>query len=219
MTAATKATARVPRAIELSPPLASLLADIASRDGQPLSGHVEIDKLIPVEVTVGHQFADDLLAAFALSSSSLRASHGIGLANVVGHSGRLAASGMRGDLIGIACHGDDEFAIDKRTAAADHTELLRFAGGEKRVAERFSLLEFLRRVAGNLRTTGAAFEASLHRPAPMSAAPGRVVEHKVFGRGTAFSEKGDGPTRKVTCDFPGRGLKVIQARFLTFIDS
>ena len=213
---------RVPRALRVEPELAALLSSLAGREGRPPSGHVDLDALFAIEVALTHTFNDDLLAALAADLPALRASHGFGLAEIIGHCGRLRDSRLRGDLIGIACDDACEYVLDKRNADAVKTVVCRLErGGGSTISERLSVAEFLVLAAKQVSPSPnpiEPFAASLHRRPPMANTPGRVVVHKVFGRGTAFSEKGDGPNRKVTCDFPGRGLKVIQARFLTFDD-
>jgi hypothetical protein len=63
----------------------------------------------------------------------------------------------------------------------------------------------------------AAFEPRLWRK-PLGSSSGRLARHKIFGDGRVLTESGKGPTRKVKVDFPKFGLKLLQARFLEFLD-
>jgi hypothetical protein len=92
---------------------------------------------------------------------------------------------------------------------------------DDRTSEQFLLSEWLRKQAASADAAAAApaeFRARLTVPMPESSMSGRRVRHKKFGDGKALREIGDGPTRKVQADFPGWGLKLIQARFLEFLD-
>ena len=61
------------------------------------------------------------------------------------------------------------------------------------------------------------FSPELTRVLP-GGSDGTRVRHKVFGEGRVYVEIGDGPTRKVKVEFPGHGLKLLQARFLEYLD-
>ena len=213
---------RAPRALTISGDLSSVLASLAARDARQPVGEVDLDQLFAIEVALGFSFPDDILAAYAAPLPSLRASHRFSLADIIGHCGRLREAGLRGDLIGIACEGESEFVIDKRNAEGGRTVVCQLDQSGQEITRRFEPVEFLCEIAkldrDNTALPAVGFAATLHRKPPMARAPGRHVIHAKFGRGTAFSEKGDGPKRKVTCDFPGVGLKVIQARFLRFED-
>lgn len=214
---------RAPRTLVINDDLAGFLGALLERENADPTGHVNLDVLHPIEVTLGFQFNDDLLAAFAAPLRSLAADISFGLSEVVGHCGELRELRARGDLIGIAADDDGIWVIDKRTTRNDAitTTIGRARGmrGRVEVTGKQSLLEFLSEVTDIApQRRGPPFVATLHRKAPMADTPGRAVTHGKFGPGTAFSETGTGPTRKVTCDFPSVGLKVIQARFLTFLD-
>ena len=214
---------RAPRPLVISDDLAGFLGALLEREGGEPAGHVNLDILHPIEVTLGFQFNDDLLAAFAAPLRSLVADISFALSEVVGHCGELRELRARGDLIGVAADDDGIWVIDKRTTRNDATTttIRRARGlrGRVEVSGKQSLVAFLSEVTDiPPQRRGAPFSATLHRKAPMADTPGRAITHAKFGRGIAFSETGTGPTRKVTCDFPSVGLKVIQARFLTFLD-
>lgn len=207
---------RQPRALEVPKDLAATLAALCRGAGTRAEGVLDLDTLFAIEVALSYSFADDLLAAFAADVPLLRDTFQFGLSHVIGHCGRLRDARARGDLIGIACTDDVEYAIDKRSGGGEQTIVCCMRPGEPSILERLDLCTLLLRLGGDGDPGDGAFTAALHRKPAMANVPGQTVTHKVFGRGTAFSEKGDGPTRKVTCDFPGLGLKVIQARFLSF---
>lgn len=203
--------------------LASVLCQL--RAGQTDATTVDCDRLHVVEVGLSIRFADDALAVFATCSERLRQHAQVGLDTVVGLTGGLRERGMRGDLIGFGRVGDTLWCIDKRTCPKTATELCSFdRDGSGPQQSKVALVAWLREQADELALPSAldadvaAFAPALHRRPPMFDSPGRRVRHKVFGDGVAFTETGVGPTRKVKCDFPGVGLKLLQARFLEFLD-
>lgn len=204
---------RGPRPLEVAEPLARLLCGLRAAAGVEAPAQVDLDVLHGVEVAVGFRFADDILAAWGAGLPALEA-HGFAPQKVVAHCGRLRERGVRGDFIGVATDPDGAWAIDKRGAAGGPTRLSRIEDGD--VVETLEIEPWVRRLAGD--ADGPPETFALHRKPPMADTPGRPIMHKKFGRGTAFAESGVGPTRKVTCDFPGLGLKIIQARFLEFLD-
>jgi hypothetical protein len=208
---------RAPRPLAVRAELAALLGAhrAANPDHADQAAELDLDALHGVEVAVSFTFADDILAVWAADLVALRA-HRFALGEVVGHCGRLRDRGARGDLIGVAAGPEDMWAIDKRRARVDVTSLCRLEGAD--IVETVELIEWVRLAAGPAPTSGPPLSPVLHRKPAMADTPGRRVRHGKFGLGTAFAEHGMGPTRKVTCDFPGVGLKVIQARFLEFLD-
>lgn len=204
---------RSQRRLAIDVELAALLGGLRERDGASDLAEVDLDALFGVETTVAFHFADDLLAALSARIPALVRA-GFVVAEIVGHCGRLRDRGARGDLIGVARTDDEIWAIDKRHAAADRTRLVPVR--DSSCGDPLALIDWIRSLAGDAR--GEPLIAALHRKPPMADAGGRRVRHPKFGLGTAFSEAGLGPNRKVTCDFPGLGLKTIQARFLEFLD-
>ncbi len=228
------AETRAPRKLVVEPGLAGVLCN------QCTTAQIDLGKLGPIEGTIGFRFADDILASFAafhVSSAHVPSVDGatagqpspvsplgelrFALGEVIGHTGRLREWGARGDLIGVAVDDEVVWAIDKRLAVAGSTSLVSVtrAIGAPIVGTPTPLLEFLKQTGARTDPgENRSFEAVLYRPTAISDAPGRKVSHPTFGIGVAFTESGNGPTRKVKCDFPRVGLKVIQARFLTFHD-
>lgn len=205
---------RGPRRLEISDALAALLGGLRERHAVTALPEVDLDQLHGVEIAVSFHFADDILAVWAARIPPLVAV-GFTAGEVVGHCGRLRDLRARGDLLGVAeTDAGELWAIDKRHAGEGATRLTRV--NDARTGEVLDLEAWVRQVAGD--ASGPPLEAALHRKPPMAGAGGRRVRHAKFGLGTAFSESGLGPNRKVTCDFPGLGLKTIQARFLEFLD-
>jgi len=195
--------------------LAAQLSGLRASAGVTALAEVDLDALFGVEVAVGFRFADDILATFASRVPALEEA-GMTVAGVVGHCGQLRDLGARGDLIGVAATDGQMWAIDKRHATSASTLLVPVT--RSRVGAAVELAHFVREVAGEAQAVEHNDVFSLHRKPPMAEAGGRRVRHGKFGLGTAFSESGLGPKRVVTCDFPGLGLKKIQARFLEFLD-
>jgi hypothetical protein len=206
---------RSQRRLETPAELAALLGGLRARAGVRDLAEVDLDALFGVETTIAFHFADDMLAVFAARVPRLDAL-GVKVGEVIGHCGRLRDLGARGDLIGVAATDSEMWAIDKRHASHAFTRLV--AVTRSGTGETIELLEFVRRHAGDDEPGAEPLTAALHRKPPMAEAGGRRVRHAKFGLGRAFSESGVGPNRKVTCDFPGLGLKTIQARFLEFLD-
>lgn len=204
---------RSQRRLDVEPQLAALLGGLRERDGVRDLAEVDLDALFGVETTIAFHFADDMLAVFAARVPALDAV-GLKVGEVIGHCGHLRELGARGDLIGVAATDAAIWAIDKRHATGVSTRLLPVSRSE--TGEAIDLIDLVRDQAGD--AAGEPLVAALHRKPPMAGAGGRRVRHAKFGLGTAFSESGLGPNRKVTCDFPGLGLKTIQARFLEFLE-
>ena len=205
---------RGPRKLSTAPGLARLLGGLRERYQVTALAEVDLDELHGVEVATGFHFPDDILAVYAARLPPLR-EVGFSVGEIVGHCGRLRDLGARGDLVGVAETDIGVlWAIDKRRASGESTRLTRIE--DARPLETAELESWVRSIAGD--AGGEPLDAALHRKPPMADSGGRRVRHPTFGIGTAFTESGVGPTRKVTCDFPGLGLKTIQARFLEFLD-
>ena len=204
---------RSPRALEISAELAAALAATRAAFDIVAEPQVNLDRLQDVEAALGVTFEDDVLALFAASVPALGAS----LAGVVGTTGDLRGHGLRGDLIGLGTLEPELFlCVKKRRQVAGHSELLEVdaVDGGHRV---LTVLELIEERGRNGNAAGE-FAPRLYRPAPESTTYGRRVRHKVFGEGSLLSENGTGPNRRCKVDFPGKGLKLLQARFLEFVD-
>jgi hypothetical protein len=212
---------RSPRTLEVATELSDVLHEFRSRGGADEECELNLDRLQDVEAAVGVEFQDDILALVAVRSSYLREKLGVDLARVVAHTGELRERGQRGDVVGIGRIDDTTFlCVEKREQSSASTELfLLDCRGGSRVG--VALLAWLSSHVEELPSAGsspAKDVARLVRPEAESTAAGVRVHHKIFGNGRALSERGTGDTRKVTVDFPGKGLKLLQGRFLEYLD-
>ncbi|HTM21012.1 MAG TPA: hypothetical protein VL172_10905, partial [Kofleriaceae bacterium] len=81
-----------------------------------------------------------------------------------------------------------------------------------------ALAPWLAARAAGLPPGDAGLRVRVQPSRPESTLSGRRVRHKVFGEGRLLKEIGTGPDRKVQVDFPRRGLVLLQAKFLEFLD-
>ena len=199
---------RGPRDVEVAGELGAALAGVRAKHELDGANEVNLDRLQDVEAALGVEFTDTELALFAAGLGEVV---GLDLAKVIGLTGTIQAMGFPGDLIGLADLGGKTYLAMRR--GADQRFLL--LDGFRREQRAVQIAEFLGRFG---EATGGTLKFRLVRPAPESTRSGRRVHHKVFGEGWLLSETGSGPTRKVKVDFPKLGLKLLQARFLEFLD-
>jgi hypothetical protein len=213
---------RGPGPLAIAPALARALARLRAAAGVTAAPELAIEELRNVELAVGVRFEDDLLAVFAAAAPPLSTVHQLALANVVALTGALREHRARGDLVGVGRADPTTFlCVDLRSGRSPTgtTELL-VHDGESGRQHPLSLAAWIDERAAGCPATDAPFAP---RVAPAmtesyNAASARRVRHRVFGEGRVLSEHGDGPTRKVKADFPRAGLKLLQARFLEFLD-
>ena len=224
---------RKPGEIPVVAGLARLLARLRAEAGvEQVAPEIDLTELRDVELAIGSRFGDDVLAVFAAHLPALELELEWRLALVVGHTGALHQQGGRGDLVALG-HTDREtwWAVEIAGAGGGGGAGSRLVeiGERGAVRSQQPLAEWLRARFGGApagSASGAAAtagEASRFRPrlvarALESSAAGRRVRHATFGEGRVLTEIGTGPTRKVKAEFPGRGLVLLQARFLTFLD-
>lgn len=177
---------------------------------------LELQRVHEVEAAFGSHVPDDVLAVFAAHVPLLAETHRMTMGSVVGHTGGLREHGARGDLIGVGVLAPGEVLCAEKNATGTLIGFELDGKGEREV----DLAAWLRGLASETPSTSppAPFEPVLVATQPESTMAGRRVRHKVFGVGKALKESGTGPTRKVQVDFPGRGLKLLQARFLEYLD-
>jgi len=180
-----------------------------------------IEEVRNVELAVGMRFADDLLAGIAAATPPLSTTHALVLARIVGTTGWLREHRVRGDLVGVGVADADTFMCVELhpRRGGDGTELVLHDvhGGRQR---RVALAAWIDERAAGCPDTDAPFAPSI-APAmteSYNAPSARRVRHPLFGEGRVLSESGSGPTRKVKADFARVGLKILQARFLEFLD-
>jgi hypothetical protein len=181
-----------------------------------------IDEVRNVELAVGMRFEDDLLGVFAAATPPLSTAHSMALAKVVGITGALRERRVRGDLVGVGVADPGTFLcveLHPRASSKGATELVLHDvhDGRQRTVPLAAWLD--ERVAG-CPDTGAPFAPCI-APAMTESynnPSARRVRHPLFGEGRVLAESGTGPTRKVKADFARVGLKLLQARFLEFLD-
>jgi hypothetical protein len=197
--------------------LAAVLARLRLAEGVSEKPELDVDAVRDVERGLGWRLPEDVLAVFAARVRRVETDHEMALAKVVGHTGRVRAAGATGDIIGVGKTGPRRWlCVRKGAQPAEGTELLVFDADEETLTGTTPLVDWLAEKAPE-GAEGAPFEPVLVRKLP-AGSPGQRVRHKTFGDGKVLKEVGSGPNRKVQVDFPGRGLKLLQARFLEFVD-
>jgi hypothetical protein len=201
--------------------LGAALAELRRRGQVQGPAELDADRLHAVEVAVSFRFAPDLLATWAAAVPLLLDRHELALDKVVAHTARLRSARAPGDLIGLGVSGDDFLCIEKRTAAGGATSLHLYRPSDRR-SRATPLCDWLEALVADLPLpSGApAPEPLVFRLTrkPPTGSSGRLVRHPVFGEGRVYLEIGTGPDRKVKVDFPKVGLKLLQARFLEYLD-
>jgi hypothetical protein len=204
--------------LEISEALARQLASLRGASTQP--AELDVDRVRDVEATVGARIPDPVLAALAADIGWLREVLGCELGRLADHTARAREARAPGDLVGIAVSSDGRRIYGFRPGRGD--DRIDVFNADTRSTTTTSLsawLDEMRHAHGPAPTEASAqpLVARLVRSlAPEG--PGRRVLHKVWGIGRVLAEHGEGPTRKVKADFPKLGLKVVQARFLEFVD-
>ena len=208
---------------ELRPPpeVLALLSQLRAREGVESAADLDIDTVRDVERAAGLRFEDDLLAVFAATVPSIEQGLNMRLSMVVGHCGALREVGAPGNLIGVGREDDGRYlcvAMKRRDGSC--TEILTYEPS-KRTATSETLQQFLERhrdrtPRGTSSCAGQPLQPRL-LDRPLESQKGVRVMHAKFGEGVVITETGSGPNRKVKVDFPGTGLKLLQARFLTWL--
>lgn len=210
---------RSPRDLSVTGALKQTLACMRGDAGVSGRAEVDLDELHSVEEAFAIRFADDLLAIFAAGVPALLQRYRMKLSMVIAHTGELQRRGARGDLVGVGYdeRADEFVCVTKSTA--ETTTLVLF-DPDDRSTTRVALLEWLQQRApapGPGGPVDEEFAPKLHREMPGTPS-GRRARHKKFGEGRILKEDGTGPTRKVQVAFPNIGMKIVQARFLEFLD-
>ena len=197
----------------MSPPVRTALAALRRRAGVTGPAELDLPRVREIETAFAIRLPDDLLAVFAAQVPELAVACGMTLSGVVAHTGALRDAGAAGDLVGVGRDRGDFLCISKRTKG---NPLVRWSHDTG--VQPFSLTDWLATRAAGLEASGEELRVSILPSQPESTLAGRRVRHKQFGEGRALKEIGTGPDRKVQVDFPGRGLKLLQAKFLKFLD-
>ena len=197
---------------------------------------LEVEAVRDVERGLGWRLPNDMLGIFAAHVPFLEDSLEMSLSKVIGHTGKVRALGATGDLVGIGKEGRARFlCLEKKGETTAEPRLTIFDTDDRKMS-RSPLLEWLDGIIeqraslmgippaepATSSTPGSfgdkrEFEPTLVRRLP-TGSPGQEVMHPTFGVGRVLLEKGAGPNRKVKVDFPGKGLKLIQARFLRWLE-
>jgi hypothetical protein len=204
--------------IAVSDNVRGLLIGLRSATNTSAIPELELQQVVDIEMAFAIRFHDDLVATWAARIPVLKERHGLTAGAVVGHTGRLAALKVRGDYIGVGTTGGGLVLAIEKGATLDQLVVLEAGSG---VVERIGLADWLAKLLeelGGASGQDPEFRPRLFRPEPMSNAPGRRVRHAKFGDGKVLREIGEGPTRKVQVDFRRVGLKMLQARFLEYVD-
>jgi hypothetical protein len=216
---------RKPGPIDVPDAVASRLAELRAREGVTLAASLDIDSLRDVERAVGLRLADDVLALLAAHLPSLEEGLDLRLAAIVGHTGAARERGARGDLVALGClDGHVWLCVDLHRDPSGTR--LRTYDAEDRSLSTHRLVDWLdQRLDLARESAPGALPAPLPPFAPRlvarpleSSAAGRRVRHAAFGEGILLAEQGTGPDRKVKCEFPGLGVKLLKARFLDFLE-
>jgi len=211
----TAAAPRAPGALPVSPAVRRALSGLRRRAGVHAPAELELPRVREIETAFAIRLPDDLLAVFACGVAELNSGCGMTLGGVVAHTGALRELGAPGDLVGVGRERPGTFlCIAKRGVASPLVRWSVDGGGLEPVV----LADWLAARAGDPPPGADELRVQILPSRPESTLAGRRVRHKVFGDGRALREIGTGPDRKVQVDFPGRGLKLLQARFLEFLD-
>ena len=204
---------RRPRDLQVSDEVRRALTQLRLLGKIAVKPELEVDRVHEVESAFANRFSDDVLALFAAATPPLVDQYGVVVTKAIGHTGAMQSiRGARGDLVAIGKR-DKVFVCVEKNDTGEH---LVFFDTDR---VRFSKQEIATWLQGFLEGQECApnvdqfFQPCLYKKPPMTG-DGVRVSHKKFGEGYLLCEIGTGPTRKVKVDFPGIGLKVIQARFL-----
>jgi hypothetical protein len=205
---------RKPGRLSITPALAEALARLRQQHAVATPAELELDRVTEVEAAFGLRLPDDLLGVYAAAVPPLVDRHKLTIGSVIAHTGSLREHRARGDLVGLGQRGARTIMCVSLNKPGD---LMLFDVDDRSCAA-FDLLAWIDDLAADTAAATSPLVATLMAYRPESTLAGRRVRHKIFGDGRALSENGTGPLRKVTCDFPGRGLKVLQARFLEYLE-
>lgn len=211
--------ARKAAPLDVPPAIDGLLARWRAASGVTGPAELDVDRVRDVEGTMGTGLPDVLLAMIAAAIPALRDELGLTLGRIAEHSALARARRVRGDFVACGAEPDGSafYGFLKKTA---ETHLATFRPDRGRI-ETVPYLDWLEEQAAaddlDADSPDATLDARLYRDA-LPEGEGQRVRHPKFGVGRVLAEQGEGPTRRVKAEFPGLGLKVIQARFLEFLD-
>lgn len=197
------------------------LAALRASAGVDDPAELDVDRVRDVEATIGARIPDPVLALTAAGVPWLADAIGLSLGRFPDHTARAREARAPGDFVGVAASPDGRRIYGFRPGRGDDRIDVFDADRRETNARSIDLwLEEMIEAHGGGRSDPAdatPLRARLVR-AVLPEGPGERVRHRAWGEGKVLAEDGDGPTRKVKVDFPGQGLKVVQARFLEFLD-
>lgn len=193
---------------------------LASLRGKTETVELDVDRVRDVEGTVGARIPDPVLAVVAAGLVWLREAVGCELGRFPDFTARAREARAPGDFVGIAASSDGRRIYGFRPGRGD--DRIDVFNADTRSTTADSLQAWLEQMHaahgfGEVQASDEPLTVRLVRTL-VPEGPGQRVRHKVWGIGKVLAEDGEGPTRKVKADFPRLGLKVVQARFLEFLD-
>lgn len=211
---------REPGTFDVDDAVARLLAAYRARDGVSAAPTLDISQLRAVELAIGTRLGSDLLAVFAAHLPALELEQQWQLSRVVGHTGGLHRFGTRGSLVALGHAAEREwYCIETPVSPKVPTRIVVYDAEARKARPAVPLLDWLRATLGDADASGVEpLRPSLAARLLESTAAGVRVRHATFGEGRVLTEQGTGPTRRVKVEFPGIGLKLLQARFLEFLE-
>lgn len=207
--------------LDIDPQWALRLASLRAEAGVETSGELDVDHVRSVEATIGAGIPDPLLALVAAGVPWLERRLGLALSRFADHTARAREARAPGDFVGVAVSPEGRLIHGFRPGRGD--DRIDVFDADRRRTKPRSIEAWLDEVIATCHEgKGGPPGAEPFRPRLVRAAlppgGGQRVRHPKWGEGHVLAEHGEGPTRKVKAEFPGVGLKVVQARFLDFLD-
>ena len=207
--------------LDLDPRWALELAVLRAHAGVAAPAELDVDHVRSVEATIGARIPDPILALAAARLPWLQETLGLSLARFADHTARAREARAPGDFVGIAASAAGRSIHGFRPGRGE--DRIDVYDVDRRETTHSPIGAWLQDLAQeqHVQCIGAdgvdPLCVTLVRTATMTA-EGARVRHRAWGEGRVLAEQGEGPTRKVKAEFPGLGLKVVQARFLEFLD-
>jgi hypothetical protein len=210
--------ARKTQDIELGPRLGRVLAELRRVHGIETDLELDVDRVRDVEAVIGGEIPDPWLAVLASSVPALEHDLQFQLSEIAAHTKAAHQFPVQRDLVALGRDGTSLFVGFVRGRDADRIAV--YDSDRKSLKPDDLTGWLLRRFEldeASLPDSPALTLRLVRHVLPTDDGKPRV-RHAKWGEGLVLAEHGEGPTRKVKADFPGLGLKVVQARFLEFLD-
>lgn len=204
--------------LNISSALAQLLGSLRAACASEGPAQLEVERVRSVEATMGCRLPDPVLAILAAKLGPLSEELDMGLGEIPRHTRSAKEARARGDLIVVGIDPSDE-AFHGFLIGADDTRIATY----RRRGQRLSSLDDVDWLRQHCATWcpspegGEPLSAQLVR-APKPEIEGERVRHKKWGIGQLMTSEGSGDRRKIKVAFPSVGLKVLNARFVEFLD-